>query len=37
MGVQFAGNILVQTNGGPLPISQGGTGQTTANAPLYAT
>jgi len=30
MGVQFAGNILVQSNGGPLPISQGGTGQTTA-------
>jgi hypothetical protein len=27
MGVQFAGNILVQSNGGPLPISQGGTGQ----------
>lgn len=30
MGVQFAGNILVQSNGGPLPISMGGTGQTTA-------
>ena len=30
MGVQFAGNILVQANGGPLPIVQGGTGQTTA-------
>ncbi len=30
MGVQFAGNILVQSDGGPLPISSGGTGQTTA-------
>lgn len=32
MGVQFAGNILVQSNGGPLPIIMGGTGQTTAVA-----
>lgn len=36
MGVQFAGNILVQANGGPLPISQGGTGQITAPAALTA-
>lgn len=36
MGVQFAGNILVQANGGPLPISQGGTGQTTAPAAINA-
>lgn len=36
MGVQFAGNILVQSNGGPLPISQGGTGQTTAPTALNA-
>jgi hypothetical protein len=36
MGVQFAGNILVQSNGGPLPISSGGTGQTTAPAALTA-
>lgn len=32
MGVQIAGNILIQSNGGPLPISLGGTGQTTAAA-----
>lgn len=36
MGVQFAGNILVQSNGGPLPISAGGTGQTTAPTALNA-
>lgn len=30
MGVQIAGNILVQSNSGPVPISMGGTGQTTA-------
>jgi len=36
MGVQFAGNILVQSNGGPLPISQGGTGQTTATGAINA-
>ena len=36
MGVQFAGNILVQSNGGPLPISQGGTGQTSAAAATNA-
>lgn len=36
MGVQFAGNILVQSNGGPLPISQGGTGQTTATNAINA-
>lgn len=36
MGVQFAGNILVQSNGGPLPISQGGTGQTNATAAINA-
>lgn len=36
MGVQFAGNILVQSNGGPLPISQGGTGQTTAPTAINA-
>jgi hypothetical protein len=34
MGVQFAGNILVQSNGGPLPISMGGTGQTTSTTAL---
>lgn len=36
MGVQFAGNILVQSNGGPLPISMGGTGQTTSTTALNA-
>lgn len=36
MGVQFAGNILVQSNGGPLPIANGGTGQTSANAAFNA-
>lgn len=36
MGVQFAGNILVQSNGGPLPISLGGTGQTSASAAITA-
>ena len=36
MGVQFAGNILVQSNGGPLPISMGGTGQTTATTAINA-
>jgi len=36
MGVQFAGNILVQANGGPLPISAGGTGQTTAPTAINA-
>jgi hypothetical protein len=36
MGVQFAGNILVQSNGEPLPISQGGTGQTTAPTAINA-
>jgi hypothetical protein len=36
MGVQFAGNILVQSNGGPLPISMGGTGQTTASTAINA-
>ena len=36
MGVQFAGNILVQSNNGPLPISAGGTGQTTAATAINA-
>ena len=36
MGVQFAGNILVQSDGGPLPISMGGTGQTTATTAINA-
>ncbi len=36
MGVQFAGNILVQSNGGPLPIVNGGTGQSSATAALTA-
>lgn len=36
MGVQFAGNILVQSNGGPLPIANGGTGQTSASAAFNA-
>jgi hypothetical protein len=36
MGVQFAGNILVQSNGGPLPISAGGTGQTTSPTAINA-
>ena len=36
MGVQFAGNILVQSNGGPLPIASGGTGQTTAPTAINA-
>jgi hypothetical protein len=36
MGVQFAGNILVQSNGGPLPISSGGTGQITAPTAINA-
>lgn len=36
MGVQFAGNILVQSNGGPLPIANGGTGQTSATAAINA-
>jgi len=36
MGVQFAGNILVQSNGGPLPIAQGGTGQTSATSAINA-
>ena len=36
MGVQFAGNILVQSNGEALPISQGGTGQTTAPTAINA-
>jgi len=36
MGVQFAGNILVQANGGPLPIANGGTGQTTAPTAINA-
>ena len=36
MGVQFAGNILVQSNGGPLPIANGGTGQTSATAAFTA-
>jgi len=36
MGVQFAGNILVQSNGGPLPISQGGTGETSAATAINA-
>lgn len=30
MGVLISGNVLVQTNGGPLPISMGGTGATTS-------
>jgi len=36
MGVQFAGNILVQSNGEPLPISMGGTGQSTAPTAINA-
>lgn len=36
MGVQFAGNILASSAGGPLPISMGGTGQTNAPAALNA-
>jgi len=36
MGVQFAGNILVQSNGGPLPIANGGTGQTSATSAFTA-
>jgi hypothetical protein len=36
MGVLFAGNILVQSNGGPLPIVSGGTGQTTATDAINA-
>ena len=36
MGVQFAGNILVQSNGGPLPISQGGTGEISAALAINA-
>ncbi len=36
MGVQFAGNILVQSNGGPLPIVNGGTGQTSATSAFTA-
>jgi hypothetical protein len=36
MGVQIAGNILVQSNGDPLPIAMGGTGQTTASAAINA-
>jgi hypothetical protein len=36
MGVQFAGNILIQSNGGPLPISAGGTGQTTSPTAINA-
>ena len=36
MGVQFAGNILVQSDGGPLPISMGGTGETTATTAINA-
>ena len=36
MGVQFAGNILVQSNGAPLPIVNGGTGQTSAAAAINA-
>ena len=30
MGIQFIGSVLAQSNSGPLPISQGGTGQITA-------
>ena len=36
MGIQFAGNILTQSNGEPLPISMGGTGQTTAPTAINA-
>jgi hypothetical protein len=36
MGVQLAGNILVQSNGGPIPIALGGTGQTTAPTAINA-
>jgi len=36
MGVQFAGNILIQADGGPLPIANGGTGQTTAPTAINA-
>jgi hypothetical protein len=36
MGVQFAGNILVQSNGAPLPIVNGGTGQTSAQSAINA-
>ena len=36
MGVQFAGNILVQSNGEPLPIASGGTGQVSAPLAINA-
>ena len=36
MGIQLAGNILVQSNGEALPISMGGTGQTTAPTAINA-
>ena len=36
MGVQFAGNILASSAGGPLPIAMGGTGQTNAPAAINA-
>lgn len=36
MSVTIAGNILVQSNGQPIPISLGGTGQTTAPAAINA-
>lgn len=36
MGVQFAGNILASSAGGPLPISMGGTGQTNSIAAINA-
>ena len=36
MSVQIAGNILVQTNSEPVPISMGGTGKTTAPAAINA-
>lgn len=36
MSVTIAGNILVQSNGQPIPISLGGTGQTTAPTAINA-
>ncbi len=36
MAVQFAGNILIQAGGGPLPINLGGTGQTTPETAINA-
>jgi hypothetical protein len=36
MAVTIAGNILVQSNGEPIPISMGGTGQSTAPTAINA-